>query len=101
MAIYINDLMDRVTSNLRLFADDAVVYGRVSSLSDCNRIQDDLDKIASWCEEWQLSLNVEKCKVMHMNRKINPVTFEYNISSVLLDTVASIIYPDVTLQGDM
>ena len=50
-SIYINDLMDRVTSNLRLFADDAVVYGSVSSLSDSNRIQDDLDKISSWCEE--------------------------------------------------
>nr|AZP56677.1 CYP6K1d [Locusta migratoria migratoria] len=32
-SVHINDLMDRVACNLRLFADDAVVYGRVLSLT--------------------------------------------------------------------
>ena len=38
---------------------------------------------------------------MQMNRKKNPVMFEYSISSVALDTVTSIKYLGVTLQSDM
>ena len=51
-SIYINDLADTVSSKLRLFADDAVLYRRVSSLNDCRGIQEDLDRISSWCERW-------------------------------------------------
>ena len=75
-SIYINDLLDRVDSNMQLFADDAVVYGNMSSLSDCRRIQDDLDRICDWCKEWQLTVNIDKRKLMQMNRKKNPVMFE-------------------------
>ncbi len=41
--IFINDLPDEVVSNVRLFADDAVLYSE-----DCVMLQKDLDKL-----EWE------------------------------------------------
>ncbi len=34
-------------------------------------MQDDINKIDLWSETWQLGLNFEKCKIMHIGAK-NP-----------------------------
>jgi len=31
-------------------------------------LQEDLDKLWTWCNKWQMSFNVEKCKVMHFGK---------------------------------
>ena len=46
--LFINDLPDSVQSNTRLFADDCILYRRIKNKRDCNILQDDLDKLASW-----------------------------------------------------
>jgi len=46
---YINDLPDSVrSSTVRLFADDTVLYKRISSLADTVNLQNDLDALQSW-----------------------------------------------------
>ena len=32
-------------------------------------LQRDLKALSNWSHKWQLSFNVEKCKVMHMGKK--------------------------------
>ena len=69
--IYINDLPDLLNCNSSLFADDTKIYSRLSESSyelDVERIQLDLDIIVKWCNDWQMELNVDKCKVMHIGR---------------------------------
>lgn len=78
--IYINDLGDNLSSRLRLFADDAVVYRLVKSSEDQNKLQNDLEKISEWCENWQLTLNNETCEVIHMRAKRNSLNFGYTIN---------------------
>ena len=67
--LYINDLADNINSNLRLFADDAVIYNEVLSEKSCITIQSDLDMISKWCKDWQLALNVQKCKIVHLTNE--------------------------------
>ena len=62
--IYINDIMDEVSSTGGLFADDCVIYREVSHRKDAEELQRDLEKISNWTNTWQLALNIEKCKVM-------------------------------------
>ena len=50
--IYINDIGDRVTSNLWLFADDCILYRTVTSLEDSKQLQCDLDSISEWSRLW-------------------------------------------------
>ena len=43
--LYINDLPNSLTSKVRLFADDAIVYSEINSISDSQILQHDLDKL--------------------------------------------------------
>ena len=42
-AIYINDLPEVITAGMKLFADDAKLFGRVNSLVQATTVQTSLD----------------------------------------------------------
>ena len=39
---YINDINENITSSVRLFADDCVIYRSITSLEDAEQLQEDL-----------------------------------------------------------
>ena len=60
--LYINDLSDNLQSTVKLFADDALLYGVITSDSDCDRLQDDLHKLEQWQNLWQMEFNPQNAK---------------------------------------
>ena len=46
--IYINDIAENINSNIRLFADDCVVYRQVDSPQDHFILQEDLNNLFDW-----------------------------------------------------
>ena len=46
--IYINDLEDDISSKVLKFADDTKVFRKVTSDTDKQSLQDDLDKLVKW-----------------------------------------------------
>ncbi|KAK8720325.1 hypothetical protein OTU49_013410, partial [Cherax quadricarinatus] len=38
----------------------------------------DLDKLYSWSEKWQMQFNVDKCKVLKLGSVHNPSTYKLN-----------------------
>ena len=65
-SLFINDLPSIVRSPLVLFADDANIYHSIQSDEDYQLLQQDLDNLYKWSEDWQLCFNVTKCKVLHI-----------------------------------
>ena len=45
---YINDLPDCVISQIKLFADDSLLYARISGEEDAVRLQEDLNRLQEW-----------------------------------------------------
>ena len=80
--MYINDIVGGIKSNIRLFADDTIMYRQVVSPADHLILQRDLDRLTSWDCLWQMELNVKKwyhisltnkreiCPEMHKTTKI-------------------------------
>ena len=64
--IYINDMPDHITSNIKLFADDCKVYNVASSSQTREQLQQDLDELGNWSRLWQLPFNLDKCHVLHL-----------------------------------
>lgn len=69
--IYVNGLPNSICSKIRLFADDCVIYRRIVSTDDSLTLQRDLYSLSSWCEKWQLTINISKTKFLTISTKKN------------------------------
>ena len=68
---YINDLQDRLRSTVRLFADDTIAYLTITSEDDAEHLQEDLDKLAQWGEDWFMQFHPAKCSP-HRHQQAEP-----------------------------
>ena len=46
------------------FADDTRMLGRVQTIEDCRKIQNDLTKIYSWAQRNNMEFNTSKCELL-------------------------------------
>jgi hypothetical protein len=71
--IYINGLVEKCVegSEIYLYADDAKLFRYIESEEHCKKLQEDLNNVKNWSDEWMLKLNIAKCKVMSYGRQLN------------------------------
>ena len=62
--LYINDINNAIKSQIKLFADDSVLYRNICNQNDQVILQNDLDTISSWAKKWLMELNINKCSVL-------------------------------------
>ena len=83
--VFVNDLPSSVlSSSIFLFADDAKCVMPVSSITDCQLLQNDLTRLVEWSTTWNLLLNEDKCSASHLTASQFPQTYKYFISGRLL-----------------
>ncbi len=66
--IFINDLPAHVTSQVRLFADDCLLYRTIKSEADQKTLQQDLKQLGLWASTWGMRFNPSKCVIMTIAR---------------------------------
>ena len=52
--------MANISSNLKLLADDTLLYGLVHNAGDAVYIQQDWHSFVSWAQEWQIHFHPSK-----------------------------------------
>ena len=67
--IFINDFDCGITNWILKFADDTKMFGPVFDYHDYVVFQEDLNRLFSWTNDWQMAFNIDKCKVMHFGRR--------------------------------
>ena len=67
--LYVNDIPDNITSTVRLFADDCLVYRKINSPTDQQLLQEDLNKLEHWQNKWQMNFNPSKCYILTISSK--------------------------------
>ena len=75
--LYIHDIDQNISSTIRLFADDCIMYRTVTTREEASILQCDLNKIYDWCTMWQMQLNIDKCAILRCTRSHSPVLFDY------------------------
>lgn len=98
--IYINDLPSNICSPVCLFADDCVLYRKITNDTDIACLQSDLNNIISWCNLWHMDLNVSKCKSMRISRNKLPSP-DYFLKDTLLESVESYKYLGVHITNNL
>lgn len=97
--LYINDLPSRL--NIRLFADDCILYREINSTDDHHVLNNALESVFSWCKEWQMTLNAKKSVTLTVARKKAVSDFTYTINDTPLTRVFEHKYLGVTLTHDL
>ena len=82
---FINDLTSLLSTNCKLFADDAKLYSRVDTPSDIAKLQKDINACLEWANQWGMEFHPDKCKVIHFGHKNTQNT--YNLGSDKLTSV--------------
>ena len=95
--LYINDLPETVSSNTRLFADDALVYRTINNEEDAKKLQKDLDNLQIWEHKWKMHFNPDKCEVLRITLKKNIIEANYTIHNQQLQVVQKAKYLGVTI----
>jgi len=99
--IYINDIVENLSSEIRLFADDCILYKEIRSSSDCVEMQKDIDTLHSWSLEWQMNFNTKKCHTMCITRKRTKPLLDYKLDHEILTNVDSHPYLGVIISSDL
>ena len=76
---YINDMPEGLhqETTVRLFADDTIAYLAVTNNQDAEKLQEDLTKLEKWEQTWQMKFHPDKCQVLTITRKKEPIHFDY------------------------
>ncbi|MEW8489873.1 MAG: reverse transcriptase family protein, partial [Candidatus Thiodiazotropha endolucinida] len=95
--LYINDLPEKVSSTVRLFADDSLLYRKIKSQEDHDILQEDLHLLEGWESDWQMLFNPSKCEVIRITKKRNRIPGSYCIHGQQLALAKSGKYLGVTI----
>ena len=99
--VYINDIGDNISSPIRLFADDTLLYGLVHSVSDAHNLQLDLDRLIIWAQVWQMEFHPSKCFVLRICRTRNPIIYPYSMLGQTLKPVENHPYLGIILSESL
>ena len=86
--LYINDIAEAIQCDLEVFADDTKLYSIIETIEDILRLQQDLNSAQEWSTLSLLSLNIDKCKVMHIG---NTLASNYYVSDSASLTNLSVV----------
>ena len=70
-----------------LFADDDKVFRIIQCISDCLRLQSDLNRLFEWCSTWKIHLNLTKCNFIYFSNKRNKIDFVYRLGDHVIEKV--------------
>ena len=99
--LHINDLPQHVTSYVRLFADDCLLYRPIHTAEDQCKLQEDFDELQHWGNIWGMKFNAAKCNIIRISRKKTPLHSFYNIGGEILKEVDSCKYLGVTISNNL
>ena len=99
--LHINDINENVSSETRLFADDCVCYREINDISDCEALQQDINKLGEWAEKWGMRFQPVKCNMMRLSRKRNNIEYKYKLKGEELEYLDSIKYLGVNIKNNL
>ena len=69
--IYVNDIVDVVDCDLKLFADDTILYVTVDNdlRISTNELNRNLQNFKGWSNEWFIKFNPSKTKLLNVSSK--------------------------------
>jgi hypothetical protein len=98
---YVNDIWRNIESNIRLFADDCIIYRKIKDSSDTDKLQKDLNKLGEWALENEMKINPRKSKAVSFTKARVKECLRYYIGDRLIPEANSSKYLGVIIRSDL
>ena len=99
--LYLNDLPEGISSQVRLLADDCILCQEINAINDCQDIQRDTNTLCNWETKWQMKFNIDKCYIMHVTHKRNPLLMTYKMNGRPIEVKASHTYLGIGINNKL
>ena len=68
--IYINDIVNNISCNTKLFADDTPLFLVVDNEYEAaEQLNKDIESIQQWSQKWLIKFNPDKTEIMTISKK--------------------------------
>jgi hypothetical protein len=98
---YINDIWINIESNIRLFADDCVIYRKITDSRDIEKLQKDLNKLGKWAVENEMKINPDKSKAVSFTKARVKERLRYYYGEQLIPEASSLKYLGIIIRNDL
>ena len=99
--LYINDLPAGISSEVRLFSDDTVLFRQICCPDDHYRLPHDLHHLEQWAAKWQMRFAPTKCFVLSVTLRNNSSYFNYRLSDTYFKKVKYYKYLSVYITSSL
>lgn len=87
--LFVNDIVDVVANKIKLFADDTCLYCIVDDeISAAESLNQDLEYLNQWANDWGVTFNSDKTKSMYFTRKTNIDVTPLHMNNIPLDNIS-------------
>ena len=99
LLVYINGLEEGVTGKILKCANDTKLFKKTKENGDKQKLQDDIEKLVKWSEQWQILFNFGKCKCLHKGP--GNTGRNYEMGGTILSKIVKEKYLGVTMNANM
>lgn len=101
--VYINDISTVIEPDvqLKLFADDCLIYSTVRNTDDQLKVNNCLKALSGWCKKWNMEINYSKSTYTHITKKKCALSFPYAIGDKRLINTRQFKYLGVTITHNL
>ena len=103
--VYVNDIVDIIRSNIRLYADDVTLYitvdDPIDSTKSAETLNKDLKEIEKWSQQWLVQFNGAKTKTMLISNKRNPSYSQVSFQESALEYVTVHKHLGLLIRSDL
>ena len=87
--VFINDIPEKLSWQVRLSADDTAVYIHltIGGLDDGTELQKDLYKLSFWESQWDMEFNPSRCQVVRVTTARKAINRVYTLHGQILEVV--------------
>jgi len=99
--VYVNDIWSNVNSSIRLFADNCIIYRKITNKNDIEKLQKDLDTLGEWAVENGIKINPDKSKAIRFTRAWVKNPLGYSLFDQKILEASNCKYLEIILRSDL
>jgi hypothetical protein len=98
---YVNNIWRNIESTIRLFANECVIYRKITNKEDMEILQKDVNRLGVWAVDNAMKISPSKSKSVRFTRAMVKDPLNYSLKGTLIPEASSCKYLGIILRSDL